>query len=321
MKLTRRSLLLAGTAASRMFAPPVPPEIRVLCAGDVMLTRYVGIKARAANDPLLPWRDVADAMRAADLAFVNLESPFTDKARPNTAGMVFRAAPDMIDGLLHAGVDVVSTANNHARDCGEYGVKFTWELLDKAGIAAAGTGLTQEKAHEGVVLERRGTLVGFLGYTYDQANGNWPNHEDRIAGMDVKQMVRDVTAMRQRADVVIVSMHAGAEYWTRTHPTQVTFARAAIEAGASAVIGHHPHVVQPWELYRDGVIFYSLGNFIFDQDRKETHRGLAAELYFRAGRLTRARAIAVEIVGYAPRFAGEGTWVLGGPAASSASGA
>ena len=246
-----------------------------------MLSRHVGRVIRQQKDPAWPFRDIAAYTSAADIAFVNLEAPFSDRGSPVLKGMVFKAEPETIEGLKLAGIDVVSTANNHARDCGAYGVDFTLGLLEQHGIKAAGTARTLQALREGVVLERNGTRFGFLAYTYDQSNGNHRDADDRIAMIDIARMGEDVANLRLRSDVVIVSMHAGMEYRAKASPQQVAFARAAIDAGASVVVGHHPHVVQPAERYKDGVIFYSLGNLIFDQFfSRATQEGLLAEVVF-----------------------------------------
>jgi poly-gamma-glutamate synthesis protein (capsule biosynthesis protein) len=270
-----------------------------------MLSRHVGRLARAHHDPAFPLRDLAAELQAADIAFVNLESPFSDRGALVEHGMIFKAEPEMIEALEVAGIDIVSTANNHARDQGSHGVEFTLDWLESHHIAAAGTGRSAEAAHAGVVLERNGIRFGFLAYTYDQSNGNHPDKDERVAVMDLPRMREDVARMAMRADAMIVSMHAGTEYSPKPNAQQVTFARAAIDAGASVVVGHHPHVVQPWEHYGSGVIFYSLGNLVFDQfQRVETQRGLLAELVFEGARLARAEALPVQLVGTAPRLSG-----------------
>jgi poly-gamma-glutamate synthesis protein (capsule biosynthesis protein) len=218
--------------------------------------------------------------------------------------MVFKAEPEMVEALRLAGIDIVSTANNHARDCGSYGVGFTLDWLARNGIAAVGTGATEEAAHQGTVIERNGVRFGFLAYTYDQSNGNHADQDDRIAMMDADAMSDDVRDMSGRADVVIVSMHAGLEYWSKPTPSQRKFAHAAIDAGASVVVGHHPHVTQPVENWGNGVIFYSLGNLVFDQfQRRETQRGFIADVRFAGKRLAGYGVIPVDIVRTAPRIA------------------
>jgi poly-gamma-glutamate synthesis protein (capsule biosynthesis protein) len=294
--------------------PAQAPSTRILCGGDVMLSRYVGARARRQSDPAAPLRDLATLLSSADIAFVNLEAPFSDHGRPIEKGMVFKAEPEMIEALRVAGIDVVSTANNHARDCGSYGVGFTLDWLSKNGIAAVGTGYTAEEAHRGAVIERNGHRYGFLAYTYDQSNGNHADQDDRIAMMytntpwtkvsDPSRMAADVTSLRSRADAVIVSMHAGVEYQKQPNPEQRRFAHAAIDAGACVVVGAHPHVTQPVESYRDGVIYYSLGNLVFDQfQREETQHGLIADLHFAGAKLTSYSTIPVDIVNTVPRVA------------------
>ncbi|MES1261904.1 MAG: CapA family protein [Acidobacteriota bacterium] len=293
--MTRRTLLsLAGAMAGR--------ETRLLFGGDVLLCRYIGRMAREKHEPALPFRDLAGLLSGADIAFVNLESPFSDRGKPVDRGMMFRAEPEMIAGLKAAGIDIVSTANNHARDCGGYGIGYTLQWLAENGIASVGTAPTGALAHQGTVLTRNGLRFGFLAYAQDQANGNYKDLDERICDMDVARMQQDVAAMKSRADVIAVSMHGGVEYWTRVHPLQTKFARAAIDAGARVVAGHHPHVVQRWERYGEGVIFYSLGNLVFDQfDRKATREGLLAEVVFSGTEIARVNAIPVEIVNGIPR--------------------
>lgn len=305
---TRRAVLplLGAIPLVRFPAETIPraKETRLLFGGDIMLSRAVARFAHERRDPASPLRDVAPMFAAADIAFANLESPFSDRGRTMDQGMVFKAEPDMIAGLELAGIDVVSTANNHVRDCGGHGIEYTLQWLEKHGIAAAGTGLTEDAAHAGAVLERNGTKFGFLGYTYDQTNGNHPDLDDRVAMLEIPQMRADVASLLERADVVIVSMHAGIEYAVKPHPQQVTFARAAIDAGARVVVGHHPHVVQPWERYRNGVIYYSLGNLVFDQfQRAETQRGALGQVVFAGHNLERAEMIPVNIVKTVPRVA------------------
>jgi poly-gamma-glutamate synthesis protein (capsule biosynthesis protein) len=301
-RLTRRRLLSVLSAVPR-FASASPTETTLLFGGDVMLCRYIGQVARQKQDPAWPLRGIADVMSAADIACINLESVFSDKGKPVEKGMVFKAEPEMIAALKAAGVDVVCTANNHARDRGGYGIEFTLKWLSANGIAGVGSGATAALAHDGAVLVRNGVRFGFLAYAQDQANGNWPDIDDRICVMDTARMKQDITAMKSKADVITVSMHAGTEYSNRVHVLQARFAHAAIDAGAHVVVGHHPHVVQPWERYGAGVIFYSLGNLVFDQfDRKDTQHGLLAEVVFAGDEMMRVNAIPVDLAGGMPRI-------------------
>ncbi len=275
-----------------------PPLTRLVLGGDVMLSRYVGRLARRQQDPATPFRSIAPFLRAADIAFVNLESPFSDRGEPVERGMIFKAEPATVDGLVLAGIDVVSTANNHARDQGGHGLDYTVRWLKQHGIQAVGTA-----GGEGVVLERNGVSFGFLAYTYDQSNGNHPSPDARVAMLDIGRMTAEVARLRRRAEVVVVSMHAGDEYSSRPNRQQIDFALAAIDSGAAVVAGHHPHVVQPAERYLDGVIFYSLGNLVFDQfQRQETQHGLLGEVVFRGAKLESFNTIPVHLRNTAPEI-------------------
>lgn len=302
---TRRNLLLLpalGLLPRRMGIGSTETrvqssEVRLLCGGDIMLSRYVGRVARQKRDSTWPLHEIAPLLASADIAFANLESPFSDQAHNFEKGMVFRAEPEMVASLVAAGLDVVSTANNHVRDAGSHGIDFTLDLLAKHHILAVGTGATPLLTHQGVIIERKGVGFGFLAYTFDQSNGNHKDVDHRIAMLDLHQMKDDVAGLQKRADVVIVSMHAGVEYQPNPNSLQQEFARAAIDAGASAVIGHHPHVVQTVEFYGGGIIFYSLGNLVFDQFQlKSTQTGWIADLRFQGAKLTGYGIIPVDIV-------------------------
>lgn len=246
-----------------------------------MLSRGVRRQILASGDPALPFRKIAPLLSSSDLAFVNLESPFSDRGPYHEDGLIFHASPMAIAGLQLAHVAVASTANNHSRDCGSYGVEFTLRWLASHGIVPVGSSESEAATHRGVVLERNGVRFGFLGYTYDQQNGNWRDIDSRIALTDPIVVARDVKQLRKRCDVVVVSMHSGIEYSPRPTAAQIAFAHSAVDAGATLVIGHHPHVIQPKEDYRGGLIFYSLGNFVFDQFQREaTQHGEIAEVDF-----------------------------------------
>jgi poly-gamma-glutamate capsule biosynthesis protein CapA/YwtB (metallophosphatase superfamily) len=301
----RRTFL--GTISAAAFAqtqpePPLPRITKIIAGGDVMLARNVGIRARAQKDPAWPFRLIAPVFAAADIAFLNLESPFNNQGPLQLHGMIFKAEPDMIAGLTLAGIDIVSTANNHARDQQSRGLEFTLDHLAENGILAVGTGKTEEEAHAGQIIERNGTKFGFLAYTYDANNGNHKDTDPRIAILDTDRMREDLAALHMKADVVLVSMHAGVEYELKPNRQQTEFARAAIDAGAAAVIGHHPHVRQPMELYEGAPIFYSLGNLVFDQfQRTETQIGTLAELTFEGSRLTKTNTRTVRLPLTVPR--------------------
>ncbi|MBL8173094.1 MAG: CapA family protein [Bryobacterales bacterium] len=292
---------LLALAAFGQTQPKRP--VRVVLGGDIMLARFVWMAAQQHKDAAWPFHKIASVFREADLAFANLESPFAETGPFFENRMVFRTHPSMVEGLLAAGIDVVSTANNHSRDAGPQGMRFTLDLLAKHGIAAAGTLRDSAEKHEGVVIERQGVRFGILAYTFDQRNGNHMEDDPRVAMMNPATVAADIAALRAKCDAVIVSMHAGVEYAPRPNAQQIRFARAAIDAGASVVAGHHPHVFQPAERYKDGVIFYSLGNLVFDQlERPGVRQGAIAEVDFLGGQLAGYLVRFVTIRNTVPEF-------------------
>lgn len=294
------SILAVALALPPAVSSPEPYN-RLIFAGDVMFCRAVRNEIVASHDDALPFRKIAPLMAASDIAFINLESPFSDRGPYFDHGLIFHAAPATIAGLELAHIAIVSTANNHARDCGPHGVEFTVSWLRSHGIEPVGSGGTMAETHRGIVLERKGIRFGFLGYTYDQQNGNWHDIDNRIALADPKVLCQDVAELKKRADVVIVSMHHGIEYRPKPTKAQIAFAHAAIDAGATLVIGHHPHVVEPEEEYRGGLIFYSLGNLVFDQYQREaTQHGEIVQVSFLGRNILATHVMTVKITATGP---------------------
>lgn len=219
-------------------------------------------------------------------------------------GIWFRTRPDRLGLLKGAGIDVVSAANNHIMDYDETSLMDTLSNLDKAGIAYAGAGRDIEAARMGRVISAGGVRVGFLAYS-DFYDIFWSFSYTRTfaAGEDkpgmapaIKWMIQeDISRMKRSADFVVVSVHWGQEYMRMPDKAQIDRAHAAIEAGADIVLGHHPHVLQPFESYKGGLIFYSLGNFVFDQAFGNTTESIIARIRLSPGELPEAEIIPLRI--------------------------
>lgn len=254
-----------------------PPEITFVAGGDVMLSRHVGEKIRKYKDNSWLFRKIYEEFNSADLAFVNLESPFYNQGLPVTEGMVFKAEPDTIDGLKLAGIDIVSFANNHARNQGNNGLLYTFKHLKSNGIEYVGAGRNSDEAYQGKIIEVKGIKFGFLAYSYDTQYEQSEN--PTVAGMDLEKLKQGISDLKNKADFIIISMHAGNEYTTKPNKQQTEFAHAAIDNGANLVIGHHSHWIQKIENYQGKYIFYGLGNLVFDQMwSDETQKGLVVKL-------------------------------------------
>ncbi|MFH1392082.1 MAG: CapA family protein [bacterium] len=246
---------------------PEPPEITLMFVGDIMLSRGVGNKMLKESNYKWPFLKIADYLQEADLLFGNLEGPLSDKGVDTGKKYSFRADPKALDGLIYAGFDVLSIANNHIYDWGEQAMQDTILRLKNNNILPAGLG-------EKPILEIENTKISFSAYT-------WPLPEK----IDLPE-----------ADIKIVSMHIGEEYQKKSNLEQQKFARMAIDAGADLVIGHHPHVTQEIEKYKDKFIFYSLGNFVFDQQfSQDVKNGWIAEIIIKNKKIIKAEPINIII--------------------------
>lgn len=257
-------------------------EVTLIAVGDIMLSRNVAAKIKAKKDPYYPFLKTRDLLQSADISFGNLEGPLTPGREVKTGEMRFRADPALARVLKDVGFDVLSLANNHLPDYGAKGIATTLEALEKSGIAYAGAGMNATDARRSAIIEANGIRLSFLAYNdTDVVPPSYGAGEKRAgtAFMDIKTLKQDVAEAKRSSDLVIVSMHSGAEYTHKPNKRQIAFAHAAIDAGAALVIGHHPHVIQPTEKYKDGFIIYSLGNFVFDQMwSRETREGLMMKI-------------------------------------------
>lgn len=252
----------------------------MLFVGDIMLSRAIGSAMAKRNDWTYPFALIGDYVRNADLTFGNLEGPISDRGTRVGSIYSFRADPRVVEGLTFAGFDVVSVANNHMWDYSRDAYNDTLSILEKNAIGHAGGGGDYTQAHTAIVKDMNGTKVAFLAYTnlLPQFLGKI-DAKPSVAFPDEAQMVSDIALAKRRADIVVVSFHFGDEYATTHNAYQENIAHAAVNAGASLVVGHHPHVVEDVEQYKGVYILYSLGNFVFDQNfSDDTKKGLIAEV-------------------------------------------
>ncbi len=245
--------------------------IHLAAAGDVMLDRALG-EAVLAGDVSYPFAQVKDTLSTADITIGNLESALGDLGAPENKGYTFQAPKETVESLSLAGFDVLSLANNHAMDFGTEALMQAIQLLEERGINTVGAGPDDAAAHRPVALEMKGIKLAFLAYVdvpvefrgFDARVWIAGENHAGVAWAKPERIRSDVSDALTQADLVVVILHSGYENIIQPSPPQLAAARAAIEAGAKLVIGHHAHVLQPIELFRDGVIAYGLGNFAFE---------------------------------------------------------
>jgi gamma-polyglutamate biosynthesis protein CapA len=254
----------------------VDPEVTLFTAGDIMLSRTVEKTYLAKKDFNYCFEPLTELIQSADLALANLESPIIAGATVPAGSFSFRAHPESAKALKTAGFDVLTLANNHFGNYGQNGMLKTFEYLTAQGIDYVGAGKNSAEMKNPVIKEVKGLKIAFLGYGYGPDYYAATADKAGFAFMDAAQMIKDVKALQDSVDLIIVTMHDGTEYVNAPTEHQKNFAHLAIDNGADLVIGHHPHVVQEMEIYNEKYIFYSLGNFIFDQMwSKDTRQGLS----------------------------------------------
>jgi len=194
----------------------------------------------------------------ADLAFCNLESPIIHDIDYCTNNG-FAAPPNFASFLKKIGINIVSLANNHILEQGEKGFFSTMDILGLNEIKFVGQKTKQGSNVE--IFERNGIRIGFSGY--NEIN-NIPN-PGLYAELEKSSILASLGEMeRKKVDFKFVSLHWGDEYISKPSSNQIQLAHELIDAGADVIVGHHPHVIQPVERYKHGLIFYSLGNFFMD---------------------------------------------------------
>ena len=206
-------------------------------------------------------------MEYADIAFVNLEGAISDTGTRNEfKDYTFRARPALVDGLVSAGINVVSLANNHSLDYRWAALKDCMARLDAVGIGHPGAGPSLAEASAPVLLTTPAGTVAVI--AAQEVNQGFAAKSDQAGtyytSSPNKTLLATVAAANQQADFVIVSLHWGVEYAANAGPHQQGLARRLVDAGADLILGHHPHVIQALEVYNNRLIAYSLGDFVFD---------------------------------------------------------
>ncbi len=221
-----------------------------------------------------PFLQARPALRA-DITFGNLECPVSNRGTRMSRLFTFRADPACLPALKRAGFNALSVANNHAMDYGRPALADTLSGLEAQQIVPVGAGRTYAEAVHGRIIRKGRLRIGFLGFSaFPSVAGIYSPSEPSVAVMSDERLTQCVRDLKRRCDLVVVSCHWGLEGVTHHSRMQERLAHRAIDAGASLVLGHHPHVPQEIERYHGGVIVYSLGNFVFDEFSRGGNSGL-----------------------------------------------
>lgn len=259
-------------------------ETTLYFVGDIMLDR--GVKSSVEKnfdgnyDKLF---ENLSSLKKADILFGNLEGPISDIGNNVGSKYSFRMKPDVLKSLEKAGFDIFSFSNNHVGDWNMAAFKDTLFRLEASNIKKTGAGLNRQEATTPTIIEKNGIKFGFLGFS--DVGPDWMESKENNPGIllaNDPNFEEIIKKAKENSDVLIVSFHFGEEYKTKHNQRQENLAHLAVDSGANLIIGHHPHVIQDIEYYKNTPIVYSLGNFIFDQHfSKETMRGLLFQVTFK----------------------------------------
>ena len=308
-----------ATPTPILAASPTPvPETDLLFTGDINPARCVYAAAKAANDMDLPYRPLASLLRAADVTIGSLDGAISDYNPPTPCIQTTRnllAPAETAQGLGFAGFDVITVATNHIKDCGlvrgctNNSMLDTLSNLRAQGIQPTGAGINLAQATTPAIVSVHGVRFAFLGVSAVN-NPTWAG--DAAPGTMPFQAQVYLDAIRRAkaiADVVVILPHWGREYTGDISFEQRKAAAAMVAAGATLVIGNHPHHVQGVETFPSGAVAaYSLGNFVFDQAWSDgtvyTIEGLLLRAKFQGSKLEGIDLIPIHIDNnFQPRLA------------------
>ena len=286
--------------------PPAPPERRIslLAVGDNLIARDISMDAKTDGgyDFRPNYRFIKPWVEAADIAFINQETPIVG-AREPTGYPMFNSPDELGQAVADTGFDIVNQANNHCLDKGLSGLVATADFWDAyPDILMIGTNRSQAEQDSIRIQEYGGFRFAWLSYTYG-TNGI-PLPEPYVVGfLDREKILRDIEKAKKLSDAVIVSMHWGVEYRLTATAEQKALAQMLADAGVLLVIGHHPHVLEPveWVQGKDGgrtLVVYSLGNFLSSQTKSIRTLGgmLTCDILYREGKFSVENAGVIPLV-------------------------
>jgi poly-gamma-glutamate synthesis protein (capsule biosynthesis protein) len=256
----------------------VPPEIRFMFFGDLMLDRSVAQKLKNKNlDFILADLASSTNLSSFDLVGANLEGALTNGGEHYAPEMLydFAFSPERVQELKQYNFSYFTIANNHFADQGDQGIRETRENLEHLGFFYSGEKDAQISENSLRYVSIKDKKIALLAFSMVYHN------------FDLEKAKKMISAAREQADWVIINIHWGNEYQHNYNVTQQNIGHEFILSGADVIIGHHSHVVQGVEIYQNRPIFYSLGNFIFDQYFSEdTQTGLGLKIILNENKLT-----------------------------------
>ncbi|WP_194778192.1 CapA family protein [Pararhodonellum marinum] len=256
--------------------------ISCFVSGDFCPKGRVEETAKKGNFDLL-FGKLVDQIKGSDLAITNMEAPLTISNKPILkTGPSIKVHPDTIHVLKKGGFDLLTLANNHIMDYGEEGLAESIKSIDGIGLKSIGAGINFEEASKPYYFEKNGYVLAVINF----AENEWSTTFNQTPGanpLDPVGNYNQIQFAKMKADKVLVITHGGHEHYPYPSPRMKSLFRFFVDAGASAVVNHHPHCISGFEWYKGCPIFYSLGNFIFDYPERNHlpwNIGMTVQLHF-----------------------------------------
>lgn len=257
-------------------SPSPKPSFTLISTGDIGLVRDVNDRILTKKNPNYPFEKIADYLKSADLTVTNLEGPLIKNCPRSLTGFTFCGESTNVAGLVEAGIDAASLANNHTTNYGILGLEQTEKTLLDSGITPFG--LENQITYE----EIKGKKVALIGFV--ELGNNWQG----LTNATEENVARLTREASQNAEIVITAFHWGEEYVRTPSSNIVNLAHIAVDNGSDLVLGNHPHWIQINEMYKDVFITYAQGNTIFDQDwSQETREGVLFKFEYQKGKFVK----------------------------------
>lgn len=279
----------------------------IVAVGDIMIGEHV-IEFLDTYGHSYPFDSTCHILQSAPFTIGNLEAPFAKSGERFDKTFTFKIDPQYADGLVDAGFDVLNLANNHIMDFGSTALKSTLNTLDSLQLSHCGAGMNLDEARSPVIVTRNKTSIGFIGCSLTFPEEFWAgaNRAGTFYPYE-QQLIEQIKRSELLADYTVVSFHWGQELRNTPKDYQLYFAHLCIDNGADIVLGHHPHILQGIELYKQKLIIYSLGNFAFGSYSGKTRDSIILKLYLMNREFLFARVIPVSVhnseVKFQPRVA------------------
>lgn len=273
-------------------------ELVLSFAGDMMFDKSVSGFIKSKGEDYV-FQGYEKQLKSSDIVFGNLETALSNSGQPVLdKEHTFRSNPRLAPFMKKYNFTAMSIANNHTLDYGRAAFVETMKNLKENGISYGGGGHNKKEAAEGVIIEKKGLKIGFIAFTSVIPNVDWYAGEKRpgIIGaykVHEAEVLAAVSGLDSKCDILVVSVHWGKEGTATVREREAELAHKLVDAGAEVVMGHHPHVVQSFELYKDKLILYSLGNFIFTTSYSEISNKtmLATARFDKSGRIKAVEAV------------------------------